>query len=469
MDAPARPHPPAIIDARPGGNRLDNDHQGSTHDRPGKENAEPASYSDDDLVTAIRRSEARSREALNEQLGLIAEAETRETAEQAGARSTQTWLRELLNLADSDAKTRVIVARNTTPGNDPTNTTTEPKLPATAEVLRSGEATIEHGRVIADGIAKLPPSISPEQRAEADATLADHARTTSPRHLRTLADHLRYRWDQDGALQDEQHQLEHRELHITTNRDGTTRLNGRLDRETGAKLRATLEPLAAPHPGTDGTRDPRSPAQRNADAFETMLNTALAGDNTTTSGTPPRITVTIDYDDLRQRSTSNPAFGGGTLEPGGEPITAANARRIACDADILPILLGGDSQPLDIGRSRRTAPADLRAALLARDGRCAFPGCDQPPGTPEAHHMRHWADGGSTALHNMVMLCGHHHRTVHKQHWRIHLQDGNPFFTPPSTVEGKQHAIRGERSIHRLVRNNAGYETLRQPGTPEAG
>ena len=175
MDAPARQHPHATIDARPGGNRLDNEHQGSTHDRPGKENAEPASYSDDDLVTAIRRSEARSREALNEQLGLIAEAETRETAEQAGARSTQTWLRELLNLADSDAKTRVIVARNTTPGSDPT----EPKLPATAEVLRSGEATIDHGRVIADGIAKLPPSISPEQRAEADATLADHARTTS--------------------------------------------------------------------------------------------------------------------------------------------------------------------------------------------------------------------------------------------------------------------------------------------------
>lgn len=469
MDAPARQHPPATIDARPDGNRLDNDHQGSTHDRPGKGNAEPASYSDDDLVTAIRRSEARSREALNEQLGLIAEAETRETAEQAGARSTQTWLRELLNIADSDAKTRVIVARNTTPGNDPTDTTTEPKLPATAEVLRSGEATIDHGRVIADGIAKLPPSISPEQRAEADATLADHARTTSPRNLRTLADHLRYRWDQDGALQDEQHQLEHRELHITTNRDGTTRLNGRLDRETGAKLRATLEPLAAPHPGTDGTRDPRSPAQRNADAFETMLNTALAGDNTTTSGTPLRITVTIDYDDLRQRSTSNPAFGGGTLEPGGEPITAANARRIACDADILPILLGGDSQPLDIGRSRRTAPADLRAALLARDGRCAFPGCDQPPGTPEAHHVRHWADGGSTALHNMVMLCGHHHRTVHKQHWRIHLQDGNPFFTPPSTVEGTQDATRGERSIHRLVRNNAAYETMRQPSAPEAG
>lgn len=472
MDAP-RPQPPTI-DARPDSDRLrshqrNNDQPGTTGDRTGNESTELASCSDDELITAIRRSEARSRTALNEQLGLIAEAETRGTAEQAGARSTQTWLRELLNLADNDAKSRVVVARNTTPGNDPAGTTTQPDLPATAEVLRTGEASIDHGRVIADGIAKLPPSTSPEQRAEADAALAHHARTTSPRHLRTLADHLRYRWDQDGALQDEHHQLEHRELRITTDRDGTTRLNGRLDRETGAKLRATLEPLAAPRPGNDGTHDPRSPAQRNADAFETMLNTALAGDSTTTGGTPPRITVTIDYDDLRQRSTGNPTFGGGTLEPGDEPITAANARRIACDADVLPILLGGDSQPLDVGRSRRTAPADLRAALLARDGRCAFPGCDQPPGTPEAHHVLHWADGGPTALHNMVMLCGHHHRTVHKQHWRIQLQDGNPFFTPPSTVEGMQHARRGERSIHRLVRKAGAREAMRQPGAPEAG
>lgn len=468
MDAPPRPHPPTTIDARPDSDRLHNDHPGDDHpaskgDRTGDESTEPASYTDDELVTAIRRSEARSRQALNQQLGLIAEAETRGTAEQAGARSTQAWLRELLNLADSDAKSRVVVARN------PAGTTIQPELPATAEVLRSGEASIDHGRVIADGIAKLPPTIGPEQRAEADAALAHHARTTSPRHLRTLAEHLRHRWDQDGALQDEQHQLENRELRITTDRDGTTRLNGRLDRETGAKLRATLEPLAAPRPGNDGTHDPRSPAQRNADAFETMLNTALAGDSATTSGTPPRITVTIDYDDLRQRSTGNPTFGGGTLEPGGEPITAANARRIACDAEILPVLLGGDSQPLDIGRSRRTAPADLRTALLARDGRCAFPGCDQPPGTPEAHHVRHWADGGSTALHNMVMLCGHHHRTVHKQHWRIHLQDGNPFFTPPSTVDSTRRARRGERSIHRLVRKAAAYEAMRQPGAPEAG
>ena len=437
----------------------------TTEDQPNSDGNDPASQPDDALIAAIRRSEARSREALFEQLGLISEAELRGIAENSGARSTQAWLRELLNLSDGDSKSRVVVARSTTRNNDLPGTTNEPELPATANILHSGEATIEHGRIITDGIAQLPPSVSPAQRAEADTLLADYARTTSPRLLRTLADHLRYRWDQDGALQEEQYQLEHRELHLTTARDGTTRLNGRLDRETGAKLRAALEPMAAPHPDNDGTRDPRSAARRNADALDIMLSTTLAGDTTTNGGTPPRITVTIDYDDLKERSL---APGGGTLEPGGEPITAANARRIACDADILPILLGSDSQPLDIGRSRRTAPAELRAALLTRDGRCAFPGCDRPPGTPQAHHIHHWADGGHTALDNMVMLCGHHHRTIHAQNWRVHLADGNPFFTPPSTVDRSQRTRVGDRSIHRLVRKSATHGTIpRQPGPPE--
>lgn len=165
----------------------------TTEDQPNSDGNDPASQPDDALIAAIRRSEARSREALFEQLGLISEAELRGIAENSGARSTQAWLRELLNLSDGDSKSRVVVARSTTRNNDLPGTTNEPELPATANILHSGEATIEHGRIITDGIAQLPPSVSPAQRAEADTLLADYARTTSPRLLRTLADHLRYR------------------------------------------------------------------------------------------------------------------------------------------------------------------------------------------------------------------------------------------------------------------------------------
>ncbi|KAA5825234.1 DUF222 domain-containing protein, partial [Saccharopolyspora hirsuta] len=150
------------------------------------------------------------------------------------------------------------------------------------------------------------------------------------------------------------------------------------------------------------------------------------------------LTVTIDYNDLQQQvqaaHTTAPG-GAGMLDGTGQYLSPQTIRRIACDCDVLPIVLGGDSLPLDVGASQRTAPAYLRAALLARDGACAFPGCDHPPGTPQAHHIQHWVDGGPTALHNMVMLCAHHHRTIHNQHWHITLHHGRPQFTPPKQVD----------------------------------
>ncbi|SDW02547.1 protein of unknown function, partial [Saccharopolyspora shandongensis] len=128
-------------------------------------------------------------------------------------------------------------------------------------------------------------------------------------------------------------------------------------------------------------------------------------------------------------------------------ITAQNARRIACDAEVLPIALDGDSLPLDVGRAKRTAPTHIRTALLRRDGVCAFPGCDRPPGTPEAHHVQHWADGGATNLDNMVMLCAHHHRTLHNQRWEIAMCDGRPEFIPPPTVDPKRTPRPGGRAL----------------------
>lgn len=111
----------------------------TTEDQPNSDGNDPASQPDDALIAAIRRSEARSREALFEQLGLISEAELRGIAENSGARSTQAWLRELLNLSDGDSKSRVVVARSTTRNNDLPGTTNEPELPATANILHSGE------------------------------------------------------------------------------------------------------------------------------------------------------------------------------------------------------------------------------------------------------------------------------------------------------------------------------------------
>jgi hypothetical protein len=164
-----------------------------------------------------------------------------------------------------------------------------------------------------------------------------------------------------------------------------------------------------------------------------MIDLALDHDGAPRAGGQrPHTTIAIDFEDLKKGLGFTTDHGmPGTLNPTERAITAENARRLACDAEVLPMVLGGDSLPLDVGRAKRTAPTHIRAALLQRDGACAFPGCDRPPGTPEAHHARHWLDGGPTELANMVMVCGHHHRTLHNQRWDIDMHNGRPVFTPP--------------------------------------
>jgi hypothetical protein len=102
-----------------------------------------------------------------------------------------------------------------------------------------------------------------------------------------------------------------------------------------------------------------------------------------------------------------------------EPIRAETARRLACDAGIIPAVLGMASDPLDIGRLTRTVPAGIRRALHLRDRGCRFPGCDQPARRCDAHHLQHWSRGGSTSTSNLVLVCSFHHWLVHEGRWQI--------------------------------------------------
>jgi hypothetical protein len=130
-------------------------------------------------------------------------------------------------------------------------------------------------------------------------------------------------------------------------------------------------------------------------------------------------------------------------------IDAATARRLACDAAVIPAVLGGRSEPLDIGRKTRTVPPALRRALVLRDGGCAFPGCTVPAGWCDAHHRHHWAAGGPTALNNLVLLCGPHHDLIHHADWQVQLPDGIPEFIPPPYLDPDQTPRRNP--IHRSL------------------
>jgi hypothetical protein len=160
---------------------------------------------------------------------------------------------------------------------------------------------------------------------------------------------------------------------------------------------------------------------------------ALAPGN---GGDRPRVVVTLDYHRLR-----DDCITAGVLETGA-PITAGELRQLACDADILPVVLGGASEPLDVGRSQRLVTPAIRAALTLRDQGCVLPGCDAPASVCHAHHLTPWWAGGVTALHNLALVCPHHHNLVEPartgppgNRWRITLDDhGLPQAHPPDRL-----------------------------------
>ncbi|MET8358482.1 DUF222 domain-containing protein, partial [Micromonospora sp. NPDC005171] len=194
-------------------------------------------------------------------------------------------------------------------------------------------------------------------------------------------------------------------------------------------LRAAIDPLTTP----SGPDDSRSPGQRRHDALADVCRLALRTSELPDSGgDAAQIVVTTSYDGLTRQ------LGSGALDTGLH-LTSEAVRRLACDATVLPAVLSGAGQPLDLGRQRRLITGPLRRALMLRDRGCAFPGCDRPPRWCDAHHIRHWADGGDTSLTNAVLLCGHHHRHLHRSDWAVRLaSDGHPEFVPPAWLDPDQ-------------------------------
>ncbi|GLY40281.1 hypothetical protein Amsp01_063040 [Amycolatopsis sp. NBRC 101858] len=137
-------------------------------------------------------------------------------------------------------------------------------------------------------------------------------------------------------------------------------------------------------------------------------------------------------------TTPKPGAGRAILGDHGT-ISAAEARIHACDCRLIPAVLGTTSDPLDLGRQRRLISTPLRRALYLRDRGCAFPGCHRPPRHCQGHHIRHWADGGPTELGNLVLMCAHHHRLLHRSGWQVRIAaDGLPEFLPPAFLDRRR-------------------------------
>ncbi|WP_277875091.1 HNH endonuclease signature motif containing protein [Kribbella antiqua] len=145
-------------------------------------------------------------------------------------------------------------------------------------------------------------------------------------------------------------------------------------------------------------------------------------------GAKANITITIDFNDLKA-ATANAT---GQLVYG-DNLSAAAIRRLACDANILPLVLGSNSEPLDVGRSERLVNRAMRRALNARDKGCVV--CGAPPIYCDAHHLTHWIDGGETRIDNLVLLCRRHHVDLHQGHWTIQITNGTVHVARPTWAD----------------------------------
>ena len=119
------------------------------------------------------------------------------------------------------------------------------------------------------------------------------------------------------------------------------------------------------------------------------------------------------------------AEAGQSVLAGGVRVPSATCRRLACDASRVVMTHDSTGTVLDVGRRTRTVPIAIRRALEHRDRTCRFPGCANR--IADAHHVRHWADGGPTQLQNLVLLCRRHHRAVHEEGYRVTPSAGGGF------------------------------------------
>ena len=373
-------------------------------------------------------------------LQLVAEADERGLAQRKGAPSTAAWLRHRFNLTPAEAKKQTCLAA-----------ALDRDLETTRLALAEGELSPAHAQVVARTIEELPGEVDAEVRESAEAHLVELSARFDAAQLTKLGKRILHVVDPDAADADEARRLAEeekrawlrRELTFADDGHGTVWIRGRLPVAEAAPLRRAVDVLASPRPGDAGLPDNRPAAVRNADAVAELGRRALAaGDLPIQGGEVPQLVVTIDWQKLRDQ------LAAGSLDTG-ERLTPAAVRRLACDAQILPAALGAEAVPLELGRSMRLFNPAQRRALTIRDKGCAFPDCDRPPSWCEADHVEHWVDGGASDLANGVLLCGFHHRLIHKGDWQVRIAaDGRPEFIPPPLIDPRQQPLRNYLRRH---------------------
>ena len=347
-----------------------------------------------------------------ERLRLLAAAE--DVAAEHGARDAAGWLAHETHRDPAESRRELRLAASLAN-----------RWNALDDALAQAAVGPGQARAIAHALDAIPDHAGSEVLAKAEAWLVDQAKTFGPKDLRVLGRRVLDVVAPEVGESAEQRALEAEEaaarsrVRLTSQRvgDGTTIVRARISDAAADRLTTYLHAYTSPgHVRTTGGSEP-DPAPypvRLGRAFEAFLEDVDPKRMPLHGGSATSIVVLIDEDKLR-------AGVGVATTTSGQTLSLGQVRRLACSAAILPAVLGGRSEVLDVGRRRRLYTYAQRVALAVRDRGCRAVGCDLPAGMCEAHHLDDWALGGRTDLARGILLCSFHHHLVHDPGYRCAL------------------------------------------------
>jgi Domain of unknown function (DUF222) len=338
-------------------------------------------------------------------------------AEETGDRSTATWLATQTKEAHGTVRRHAALA-----------SALDSRWTQTADALGAGDVNLAQARAVVDALEALPKDLGDDLLVKAEAYLVEQAADLGPRELRNLGhgvlEHLAPEIAEEAEyqrlLQEEQAASTATRLTMRRRGDGSTDISARVPDAAAARLTAFLNAYTAPR----RPHDERLPIERlRGEGFIALMENIPTHALPRHGGVATTVMVVLDHETLLS------GVGVATTSTG-DRMTAGQARRLACQAGIIPVVLGGTSEILDLGRTRRLVSDAIRKALNLRDGGCTAAGCSMPAEFCEAHHLVPWSRGGRTSLDDTKLLCSFHHHRAHDPAWQPrHHPNGKTSFT----------------------------------------
>ncbi|MEU4418685.1 HNH endonuclease signature motif containing protein [Nocardia salmonicida] len=303
----------------------------------------------------------------------------------------------------------------------------------TGAALASGAVNVAQAKVIVAALDNLGSEVDRTVLLDAETMLIGLAAQFAPKQLKVLGEKILEMVDPEAYDDQERKALEaaERRAHAATRLtmrqrgDGSTDLTVRIPDAIAARVKTLLDAWTSPRhqaspaagfSGTDPVTGQRLPHERlRGQAFCALIEcldptrTPMHGGDATT------VVITIDFESLKN-NTGIAVMGDGTR------ITASEVRRLACTANLIPAVLGGNSEVLDLGRMRRLYNRHQRLAMGIEHRTCRAEHCDIPAPWCEAHHFTQtWLNGGKTNVKDGKLLCSHHHHLAHDTRYTAEL------------------------------------------------